>query len=107
MSNCTSFEMVSDGDNFSMVDNNETFSMIGGGGTMDYTKLNNKPSINGVTLEGNKTAAQLQLATKVEVEDLEYYIDSGLGSQRELILNLEATKVGAQFDGTTLVLTTE
>lgn len=78
MSNCTSFEMVSDGDNFSMVDNNETFSMIGGsgGGTMDYSKLKNKPSINGVVLEGNKTA-----------------LDLGLG-------------VDVRFSGTTLVITT-
>lgn len=91
MSNCTSFVMVSDGDNFSMVDNNETFSMIGGGGggTLDYSKLRNKPSINGVTLEGNKTAAQLMLASQADIEDL------------------EASKVGAQFVGTTLVLTTE
>lgn len=91
MSNCTSFVMVSDGDNFSMVDNNETFSMIGGsgGGTMDYSKLKNKPSINGVVLEGNKTAAQLMLASQADIEDL------------------EASKVGAQFVGTTLVLTTE
>lgn len=66
MSNCTSFVMVSDGDNFSMTGNNETFSMVGGsgGGTLDYTKLNNKPSINGVVLEGNKTAAQLRLAAE-------------------------------------------
>lgn len=91
MSNCTSFVMVSDGDNFSMMDNNETFSMIGGsnGGTLDYSKLRNKPSINGVTLEGNKTAAQLMLASQADIEDL------------------EASKVGAQFVGTTLVLTTE
>lgn len=91
MSNCTSFEMVSDGDNFPMVDNNETFSMIGGsgGGTMDYSKLKNKPSINGVVLDGNKTAAQLRLASQADIEDLEYYIDSGLGSQRERILNVE------------------
>lgn len=35
----------------------------GGGGTSDYTDLTNKPSINGVTLSGNKTAAQLNLGT--------------------------------------------
>ena len=34
----------------------------GGGGTSDYTALTNKPSINGTTLEGNKTASQLGLA---------------------------------------------
>ena len=29
------------------------------GGTTDYNKLKNKPSINGVTLEGNKTLEEL------------------------------------------------
>lgn len=33
----------------------------GGGGTSDYTELDNKPEINGVTLAGNKTAAELGL----------------------------------------------
>lgn len=31
----------------------------GGGGTTNYNDLNNKPSISGVTLSGNKTPAQL------------------------------------------------
>ena len=35
----------------------------GGGGTSDYTDLTNKPSINGVTLSGNKTASDLGLGT--------------------------------------------
>lgn len=34
----------------------------GGGGTSDYTDLNNKPQINGVELSGNKTASQLGMA---------------------------------------------
>ena len=33
----------------------------GGGGTSDYTELTNKPEINGNTLSGNKTGAQLGL----------------------------------------------
>lgn len=33
----------------------------GGGGTKDYTELENKPQINGVTLENNKTSAELSL----------------------------------------------
>ncbi len=37
----------------------------GGGGTSDYTDLTNKPSINSVTLSGNKTAADLGLASAV------------------------------------------
>lgn len=37
----------------------------GGGGTSDYTGLTNKPSINSVTLNGNKTAADLGLSAAV------------------------------------------
>lgn len=46
----------------------------GPGGTSDYTELTNKPSINGVELNGNKTLAQLGIAsaattyTKTEVD---------------------------------------
>lgn len=39
----------------------------GGGGTTDYTDLTNKPSINSVTLSGNKTAADLSLASASDV----------------------------------------
>lgn len=35
----------------------------GSGGTTDYSALTNKPSINGVTLSGNKTSANLGLAS--------------------------------------------
>lgn len=34
----------------------------GGGGTSDYSQLSNKPSINGVELDGNKTTAQLSIS---------------------------------------------
>ena len=37
----------------------------GGGGTSDYSQLTNKPSINGVTLNGNKTGADLGLISGV------------------------------------------
>lgn len=33
----------------------------GGGGSTDYNALHNKPQINGETLTGNKTAADLHL----------------------------------------------
>ena len=39
----------------------------GGGGTTDYNELGNKPSINGVTLEGNKTSAQLNIPVGPEL----------------------------------------
>lgn len=34
-----------------------------GGGTTDYTSLTNKPSINSVTLSGNKTSADLGIVS--------------------------------------------
>ena len=39
----------------------------GGGGTGDYNDLSNKPSINNVSLSGNKTAAQLGLAAASDI----------------------------------------
>lgn len=38
---------------------------ISGGGTTDYNELNNKPQINGVELEDNKTAADLGIINDV------------------------------------------
>ena len=58
----------------------------GGGGTSDYDSLTNKPSINGVTLEGDKTTAELGLPTKTS--DLEN--DSGF------ITSVPVTSVNGQ-----------
>lgn len=33
----------------------------GGGGTTNYSELSNKPQINGVTLDGNKTSEELNI----------------------------------------------
>lgn len=42
------------------------------GGSSDYNTLNNKPQINGVTLEGNKTSKQIGISriTNEEIEQL-------------------------------------
>lgn len=63
-------------------------------GTTDYTKLKNKPSINGVTLQGNKTLVELGIQAsekgkglstndftdsfKEKLEGLENYDDTGI-----------------------------
>lgn len=39
----------------------------GGGGTSDYSQLTNKPSVNGVTLSGNKTSADLGISGAEDV----------------------------------------
>ena len=40
------------------------------GGTTDYTKLKNKPSINGVTLQSNKTLVELGIQASEEGKGL-------------------------------------
>ncbi len=40
----------------------------GGGGTSDYSALTNKPSINGIELNGNKTSEDLGINTKLDEE---------------------------------------
>ena len=42
----------------------------GGGGTDNYNDLSNKPKINDITMEGNKTAAQLNL---VDLKGIQAY----------------------------------
>lgn len=50
---------------------NETYAAVvaymkahgGGGGTSDYEQLSNQPQINGHTLTGNQTSADLELTT--------------------------------------------
>lgn len=42
----------------------------GPGGTSDYTELTNKPSINGVELNGNKTLTQLGIASAASLSSL-------------------------------------
>lgn len=43
--------------------NPDPIDLSGPAGTTDYRDLTNKPSINGVTLSGNKTTADLQIST--------------------------------------------
>lgn len=43
-------------------------NIISKGGTTDYTKLSNKPRIEGVELNGNKTLSDIGAVSKVEFE---------------------------------------
>lgn len=43
-----------------------------GGGVTDYNGLSNRPSINGITLIGNKTSTDLGMYTKEEVDEMLY-----------------------------------
>ena len=44
----------------------------GGGGTSNYNSLENKPQINGITLQGNKTSADLDIFDASELIALEF-----------------------------------
>lgn len=65
----------------------------GGGGTTDYSDLENKPSINGNTLSGNKTAAALGLATAAQGEKA----DSAL-QQSAITTNINSGSTGKAAD---------
>ncbi len=41
----------------------------GGGGTTNYSELTNKPQINGVTLDGNKTSEQLNITASLTLTE--------------------------------------
>ena len=41
----------------------------GGGGTSNYNDLSNKPSINGVTLSGNKTSGDLNITASISLTE--------------------------------------
>lgn len=49
--------------------------VIGGSGTSDYRDLDNKPSINGVTLEGDKTNEEL-LIKAIPNEEIEALLNA-------------------------------
>lgn len=52
--------------------------VIGGSGSSDYNDLTNKPSIGLITLEGNLTTDQLNLATLTEFTDLEDKVEDNM-----------------------------
>ena len=51
-----------------MISAEQAINEMGGGGTTDYDNLTDKPSIGGVTLSGDKSAADLGLATAKQLE---------------------------------------
>ena len=58
---------IQEGENINITQSGSTMTISstgGGGGTSDYTDLSNKPSVNGVTLNGNKTSNDLELPYK-------------------------------------------
>ncbi len=61
----------------------------GGGGASDYDDLTNKPSVNGKTLIGNKTSADLSLQDRTIVQGTDsknYYVQFGLQSGKPVLI---------------------
>lgn len=56
--------------------NGGTYGMVIGGGTSNYNELKNKPSINGVTLQGALTSSNLG----IELETVYEYMDMTIGT---------------------------
>ena len=65
------------------------------GENYDYVQLMNKPSINGYTLEGNKTNAQLGIPTKTSdiTNDSGFVEDKNYVHTDENFTNAEKTKL--------------
>ena len=70
------------------------------GENYDYTQLTNKPSINGYTLEGNKTNAQLGIPTKLSEldNDSDFVEDKNYVHTDNNYTNVEKTSVGTIKD---------
>lgn len=80
----------------------------GTGGTSDYDDLNDKPQINSVTLEGNKTAAQLglQKSIKVDVSGTVTAI-ADANNDTEFVAGANVTITGDTSDGTITISATD
>lgn len=75
----------------------------GGSGTTNYTALTNKPSINGITLTGNKTSAELGLGgntsipittasgASVTIEPNKHYVIGGITNSLTITLSGSST----------------
>lgn len=76
------------------------FNRNGGSGTSDYSQLSNKPQINGVTLNGNKTSADLGLMPEYEVDDTPTELSENLISSGAVWDKLQGSKVASSIGGT-------
>ena len=56
-----------------VIDENNVISTTGSG-TNNYNNLSNKPSINGVVLEGNKTSEDLGISSLIKTSRIEFFI---------------------------------
>ena len=74
----------------------------GGAGTMNYNELDNKPSINGFVLVGNKTGAELGLASQSDLEDYatNASVVAGLATKQDALSSSQLAAVNSGIDST-------
>ena len=78
------------------------------GGTTDYAQLTNKPSINGIELNGNKTSAEIKVASDVAISNVSYEGSTGIltftrenGEEFTIDLPLELLIKSGRYDEAT------
>lgn len=78
----------------------------GSGGTTDYTQLENKPSINGITLEGNQTTESLDIIPAVDLGEIsgELPIQITLNAEQIQTMQKDNCIVTASYSGINLCL---
>lgn len=92
-----------------------TVAIAGGGGTSNYNDLINKPSINGVTLSGNKSLSDLGAASAADVaakytkpsggipaSDLASAVQTSLGKADTALQSAPVTSVNSKTGAVTL-----
>lgn len=88
---------------------NEIAAHGGGGGTSDYADLSNKPSINGVTLSGNKSASDLSLGTYskpsggIPKSDLASSVQTSLGKADSALQSAPVSSVDGKTGAVTIL----
>ena len=74
----------------------------GGAGTMNYNELENKPSINGIVLVGNKTGSDLNLVSQADLDDYatNASVVAGLATKQDALSSSQLAAVNSGIDST-------
>ena len=69
-----------------------TYEGSGGGGTFDYRELSNKPKINSVELNGNKSSTDLGLASASTVSTMQSELQGEIDTISNSVVGLSSSK---------------
>lgn len=82
--------------NISRLDADIRTLRLGEGGTTNYNDLTNKPSINSVTLTGNKTTSDLNIKTSDLVNDAGFITNADIPTKTSDLINDDGFQTAAQ-----------